>query len=206
MREFEINPKTDVQRQWIRDMQVPSLHFFFFRQSREPISSWELAHDYQASYCSDPRDRVFALLPLADLASRKMFQPDYTKSVVEIVLQLLRSKAKSDAEDAEDAAAREEHFSIEFNFKTSHDIIGSFGLGPEDPDIAAMLKQRVSALHQDPEVPATRECKGWKEASFWGFLGTFAAVEGDGSCPHTSSEKERGGRLEDRNDSRVALP
>jgi glyoxylase-like metal-dependent hydrolase (beta-lactamase superfamily II) len=48
--------------------------------------------------------------------------------------------------------------------------------------------------------------KGWKEASFWGFLGTFAAVEGDGSCPHTSSEKERGGRLEDRKDSRVALP
>ena len=160
MHEFQWMPKTDVQRQRMRDMQVPSLHLLFFSQPREGISSWELAHDYHASYCSDPRDRVFALLPLADLASRKMFQPDYTKSVVEIVLQLLRSKAKSDTEAAADAAARKLYFAnIKFNFRMSQNVIGSFGLGPEDADIVAMLKQRESALHQDLEVLATRDCR-----------------------------------------------
>lgn len=160
--EFQTMPKAEEHQQRVLDMRQPSWHFVFFCEHREndpKYSSWELADSYHASYCSDSRDRVFALLPLADLASREMFQPDYTKSVVEIVLQLLRSKAKSDAEDAEDAAAQRIDFYYKDNFKGSHLVIGSFGLGPEDPDIAAMLKQRVSALQQDLEVPATRECR-----------------------------------------------
>lgn len=46
--------------------------------------------------------------------------------------------------------------------------------------------------------------KGWKEKSRWGFLGSFAAVEEDSSCPHSRSEKEGSEWVEGRKDSRVS--
>jgi hypothetical protein len=49
--------------------------------------------------CSDPRDRVFGLLALADSECRDAFRPDYTKSATAVLLQLIEHHAETDKGD-----------------------------------------------------------------------------------------------------------
>jgi hypothetical protein len=97
-------------------------------------SIWYLASLYHSSKCFDPRDRVFGLLALADQASVETILPDYTKSVTEVLLQLLDHKAACDVEV--------QYSSFGDTFGEAYSIIGGFGLGPEFPDIADMSRRR----------------------------------------------------------------
>jgi hypothetical protein len=100
--------------------------------------------------CSDPRDRVFGLLALADSECRDAFRPDYTKSATAVLLQLIEHHAETDKGD--DSST---------NFFWAHIIIGAFGLGPDEPDIASMRDRRRIAVHdQDPFSKITVATRG----------------------------------------------
>lgn len=139
-------PKAAVYQQRWHDIEIrhPSWYLQMlldFRDGEVDSSICNLVDTYHASYCYDPRDRVFALLPLADSASRRAFLPDYTQSVAEIALRLLEYKAKHPVDV--------EYIFYESNFREVHDVVGAFGLGPDDTDIAAMQKRRRIADRND---------------------------------------------------------
>lgn len=103
-------PKASVYHQRWHDVEIRHTSWYLqmlldFRNLEIDSSIWNLVDIYHASYCYDPRDRVFALLPLADSASRRAFRPDYTESVAKIALRLLEYKAKH-PEDSEDTSER----------------------------------------------------------------------------------------------------
>jgi hypothetical protein len=109
---------------------------------------WDLASTFADHYCSDPRDRVFGLLALADSESREAFSPDYTKSATSVLLQLMEHHAK--------VAKRNDS---RHDARCALDIIGAFGSSLDNPDIAAMWDRRRSALHDDDpfsDIIATR--------------------------------------------------
>jgi hypothetical protein len=113
----------------------------------EPI--WDAVYAFASHYCSDPRDRVFGLLALADSESREAFSPDYTKSATAVLLQPVEHHAKD----------TKGNFS-QYNFRFAHEIIGCFGLSPHDSDIAAMRDRRRTALHgEEPfsDITSTRD-------------------------------------------------
>jgi hypothetical protein len=130
------------------------LYIFLSNMDEGPTNSsiWDLASLYRSSNCLDPRDRVFGLLSLADTASVETIRPDYTKSVTEVLLQLIEHRAARDGEIAKlpwgDA------------LWDAYEIIAGFGLGPDAPDVAAMLQQRRTSyctnkssptlVHRDP--------------------------------------------------------
>lgn len=133
----------------LQDLEIrsPSWYLWWLLESQEndqDASIWEHVSTYYASYCSDPRDRVFALLDISDSASRQAIRPDYTLSVTSLVLRLLGFKAKLDKQ--KDASTRA-YFIVpyEYNFRDIHNVIGACGLGPRDPDVAVMLKKRLDA-------------------------------------------------------------
>jgi hypothetical protein len=76
------------------------LYIFLSNMDEGPTNSsiWDLASLYRSSNCLDPRDRVFGLLSLADTASVETIRPDYTKSVTEVLLQLIEHRAARDGE------------------------------------------------------------------------------------------------------------
>jgi hypothetical protein len=109
---------------------------------------WDLASTFADHYCSDPRDRVFGLLALADSESREALSPDYTKSATSVLLQLMEHHAK--------VAKRNDS---RHDARCALDIIGAFGSSLDNPDIAAMWDRRRSALHDDDpfsDIIATR--------------------------------------------------
>lgn len=108
-------------------------------------SIWDLVNIYCSSYCSDPRDRVFGLLPLADATSRQAFRPDYTQTVTEVILRLLDFKVKHDYEDAETS----QYVHDKYDFRQVHDLVGVSDLGPKDPDVAKMLDRRRIVVGKD---------------------------------------------------------
>lgn len=97
---------------------------------------WSVMGTFVSHLCSDPRDRVFGLLALADSECREAFSPDYKKSATAVLLQLIEHHA---------AMAKEDDSSG--NFFWAHIIIAAFGLGPDDPDIASMRDRRRVAVH-----------------------------------------------------------
>lgn len=105
-----------------------------------PETLWSAMGTFVSHSCSDPRDRVFGLLALADSECRDAFRPDYTKSATAVLLQLIEFHAETDKGD-----------DSSMNFFWAHIIIGAFGLGPDEPDIASMRDRRRIAVHgQDP--------------------------------------------------------
>lgn len=110
--------------------------------SARGISIWELVWRYHSSYCSDPRDRVFGLLSLADSISREAFRPDYKKSPVEVLLHLMQFKAKHEPQS---------------NFRDVHNVVGAFALDPNEPEIARMLEQRRTATNRMDPCPKLSE-------------------------------------------------
>jgi hypothetical protein len=103
-------------------------HNHMMKRGRLPI--WSLLSSFGRYYCSDPRDRVYGLLALADSESREAFNPDYTKSVAEVFLQLVEHRVKIDNED--------DSWESIHNFYWAHNIVCAFRFGPDNPDIAAM--------------------------------------------------------------------
>jgi hypothetical protein len=112
------------------------LEVFLSNMDDGPMNSsiWDLASLYRSSNCFDPRDRVFGLLALADPASAVIIRPDYTKSVTEVLLQLIEYKAARDEQAA--------NSTYDDTFGDAYSIIAGFGLGPDSPDVAALLRQR----------------------------------------------------------------
>jgi hypothetical protein len=137
---------------WVRQ----SFHFDVLARHEAGVSGhsdsiWHVVHMFSAHYCSDPRDRVFGLLALADSESREAFTTDYTKTPTMVLLQLLEHHAKT--------AGRHGH---KGKFGRAHWIIGAFGLGPGNGDIAAMRDRRRTAAHEDGlirNITATRNQK-----------------------------------------------
>ena len=112
---------------------------------------WDLICKFPTPLCSDPRDRLFGLLSMADLESRATFSPDYTKSAASVLLQLLEHLATNDWK----------HVSKESGatFYWAYVVIVVFGLGPHDRDIAAMRDRRRTFAHDCgpfSDVSATR--------------------------------------------------
>lgn len=97
---------------------------------------WDLVFTFSWHCCSDPRDRVFGLLALADSESREAFSPDYTKSATAVLLQLIENRAKTDLGTQ-----------IDENSIIASQIISTFTLSPDDPDIATIRQQRRTALY-----------------------------------------------------------
>jgi hypothetical protein len=150
-----IKPGEEEYRQRLHDLHwvQPSYYFDTIALHRagdsDPI--WDVVHTFSSHYCSDPRDRVFGLLALADSKSQKAFTTDYTKTPTMVLLQLLEHYAKT--------VWRRDY---EYNFKLAHEIIGAFGLGPGNRDIAAMRDRRRTAAHDDGlirNITATRNQK-----------------------------------------------
>jgi hypothetical protein len=97
---------------------------------------WSVMGTFVSHHCSDPRDRVFGLLALADPENREAFRPDYTKSATAVLLQVIEHHAETDkGEDSSD------------NFFWAHIIISAFALGPDNPDVASMRDRRRIAVH-----------------------------------------------------------
>lgn len=98
------------------------------------MSLWDQVHTYCDSHCSDPRDRAFGLLALAD-SSSESFYPEYTKSAVEVFLMLLEHEAfRPKASDDE----------VYIHMSQALVILGSFRLDSYDADIEQMLQLRRS--------------------------------------------------------------
>jgi hypothetical protein len=144
------NPTSIVQqrREELGARGRPSLYFDVISSNiigrSEPI--WELVWTFSTHYCSDPRDRVFGLLALADSESREAFSPDYTKSATAVLLQLIEHHAKVD-----------KGHDSKVNFYWAHNIIGAFGLGPDNPEIAPMRDRRRIAVHRQDPFSGTRD-------------------------------------------------
>jgi hypothetical protein len=133
-----------------------NLNMIFSRiESPIDVSIWDLVRMFDSNHCSDPRDRVFALLALADSESREAFSPDYTTSATAVFLQLIEHHVKSDKESWRSAV----------NFDEAHKIICAFRFGPDNPDIAAMRDRRQTVVHgegpsSDSHIPSTESKTG----------------------------------------------
>jgi hypothetical protein len=53
-----------------------------------------ILYEGRKSKCSDPRDRVYACISLADQSSQDFVKPDYTKTVIEVYANLLAASLK----------------------------------------------------------------------------------------------------------------
>ena len=93
---------------------------------------WELVADHVDYHCADPRDRVFALL---SMSTGNAIRPDYTKSSVEVFLQLLEQEASS----VEDPLFES---NLGPGMENVWNIVGGFHLGPLAAEIADMLRLR----------------------------------------------------------------
>jgi hypothetical protein len=124
----------------------PSFHFEMIDWDEAPtrFSIWTHVYVFSGHYCSDPRDRVFGLLALADSKSRKAFSPDYTKSATVILLQLIKYQAE------EHDAWRPIH---EIEFTHTRDVVGTFGFDSDNSDIAAMRDRRRTAIYGEEPFP-----------------------------------------------------
>lgn len=101
---------------------------------------WSLVLTFSCHYCSDPRDRVFGLIALADPESRRAFSPDYTKTAITVLLQLVEHHAQTT-----------ERRDLRDDFNRAHEIIGALGFGLDNLDIAAMCdRRRTDVRREDP--------------------------------------------------------
>jgi hypothetical protein len=128
----------------------------------EEPTIWRLVDTFKSSRCYDPRDRVFGLLALVHANSPTRIRPDYTKSVTDVVLQLIESKIEQDVDTASafsriiDASLSYIHRAYEFNFFQAFALIRDFYLrsdtlygaanhtysGAGFQDVIARLKRR----------------------------------------------------------------
>lgn len=96
------------------------------------MSLWDQVYTYCDSHCSDPRDRAFGLLALAD-SSSETFYPDYTKPPAEVFLTLLEHEAfRPKASDDE----------VNIHMSQALVILGSFRLDSYDTSIQQILQLR----------------------------------------------------------------
>jgi hypothetical protein len=79
----------------------PSFYFDMIvsHDMAHPETLWSVISTFVSHHCSDPRDRVFGLLALADSECREAFRPDYTKSATAVLLQLIEHHAEMDKGD-----------------------------------------------------------------------------------------------------------
>lgn len=106
---------------------------------RGPGCLWKLAVDHHNYHCADTRDRVFALLSMSHDDSS--IRPDYTKSALQVLLQLLKEKLNRLPDDS--------------LMRSMSSIVSGFHLGPLSAEIADVLQLRRSA-HETPfRVPQT---------------------------------------------------
>jgi hypothetical protein len=121
----------------------PSYYLEMIREKRGArhfeSSIWDLICGLTHHFCSDPRDRVFGLLSLADSKSRYTITADYSRSATAVLLQLIGYHAERDQ-------GRES----KSNFYFAHNIIRAFGYGPE---IAAMRNRRCTFIHGEDPFP-----------------------------------------------------
>lgn len=96
-------------------------------------SLWRLVAFHCDYHCADTRDRVFGLL---SLSSNHAIWADYTKSTLQVLLQLLEQEAcGADNETTQDARAMSDVLSV----------IGAFHLGPLAAESADMFRKRFLA-------------------------------------------------------------
>lgn len=148
LNDVNASPKRHEYQQRTRDLgdwKAISWHclvFFDYNHAQRESSIWSLVETYYASYCSDPRDRVFGLLSLADYGSHAAFRPDYTISATGLLIALISFKAREEFTDIST-----------YNFQDALLIIGAFGMGPENREIAAMQQQRMTTTCTDGSCP-----------------------------------------------------
>jgi hypothetical protein len=117
--------------------------------TRAPVkmSIWELVCTFSSHYCSDPRDRVFGLLALADSKSRDVLRPDYTKSSAAVLLQLIEYQAENDK-----GRARITVYKVDFAW--TRKVIGAFGFHSNNFDVAGVRDRRRTAVHGEEPFSA----------------------------------------------------
>ncbi|GAB7325568.1 hypothetical protein MBLNU13_g09567t1 [Cladosporium sp. NU13] len=156
-----LEPQTDIhQQRWTnldrRDLSWYMQVFLSWMDGSvvEESNIWSLVDTFKSSRCYDPRDRVFGLLALVHPDSPTRLRPDYTKSVTEVVLELVESKAEHDAQTAAvfsrtiDAHPSYVHRAYEFNFFQAFGLIRDFYLS-SDPLQNALNHTRPGAGYRD---------------------------------------------------------
>lgn len=108
-------------------------------------SLWNLVLDYSASQCSDPRDRVFGLVELANDTSLEPFRPDYSKSHTQVIIQLLEHQAK--LRKLDNSGSRRDGPRGDYKMEDAFAIVRSYGSGPDVCDITTMLHRRRDIYH-----------------------------------------------------------
>jgi hypothetical protein len=107
----------------------------------DPDSLWGHVVKYCGYHCADTRDCVFGLL---SFSPEHAIRPDYTKSSLQVLLQLLKYRANAVGGANGSRAARD---AMEHSMK----IVGAFCLGPLAAQIADMLRLRRLA-HAAPSI------------------------------------------------------
>lgn len=103
-------------------------------------SLWFEIRFYSDFHCSDPRDRVFGLLALAR-PSFTPFQPDYTKSPMQVFLQLLEHEAFRNKDRGDD---------VHLFLGHALSVLQSLRLDSYAVDVQQMLQARRSIHHTLP--------------------------------------------------------
>lgn len=151
-RSLEHDLRTKPDYGFYRDIEIrtPSWYMTMFMSSDLDLdaSIWDLFLIYASSHCSDPRDRVFGLLGLAEEASSQSIRPDYSKSHTQVLLQLLEEQAEVWEESAVWARRGDCHEMVD-----AHYSIGNYGSSADVPEIATMLQQRRLSHHNSRLSP-----------------------------------------------------
>lgn len=111
------------------------------------VSLWENVVNFKDHACYDLRDRVFALL---DLSERQDLRPDYLKSATQVLLQLLEQETHSHGDSGTSDSRNP------CDMTQAFELVKSFRLSPETPEIAGMLEQRRLA-HRSQIIPTNLE-------------------------------------------------
>lgn len=104
---------------------------FLYKDTRH-MSIWDLASTYYDYQCADPRDRVFSLLALLTKGPSGEIRPDYTKTALQVLLQLLDQQVRDVKHE----------YNQRFAMTETSNIIGGFHLGTLAVEMADLLRSR----------------------------------------------------------------
>lgn len=142
----DISQYLDVFLAWMDGSTVEATHI------------WSLVDTFKSSRCYDPRDRVFGLLALVHQEDATSFRPDYTKSVTDVVLQLIETKVEHDKRVAAtysrvvDASLQYVYRAYEFNFFQAFGLIREFYLNSDVVDVAGNRIHTGAGFHDVAEM------------------------------------------------------
>jgi hypothetical protein len=102
------------------------------------MTIWHLARIHHDHHCVDTRDRVFGLLSFTSFKNRGSIRADYTKSNLQVLLQLVEQESHAPGKVVDEVEERGDRFYLVGYLN----VIGGFLLGPLAAEIAAMVRLR----------------------------------------------------------------